>query len=112
MLFHLWHLLSGKKKHWTSSFYEAIFTFQLLLLEVEQKNGSLVICNSLGDMAATLAQLGRAADESAAASPDENSCVSFKCLMEINTLSSQCIAHCNAVKDALCWIRQPGGVVH
>lgn len=38
-----------------------------------------------------LPELGRAADESAAAPPGENSCVSFKFLMEINTLSPQCI---------------------
>lgn len=63
-------------------------------------------------MAATSPQLQRAADESAAASPDENSCMSFKFLMEINTLSLWCIAQCNTVNNALCWIRQRNGVMH
>lgn len=77
-------------------------TFQLLLLEVELKDGSPVLCNSLGVMAATSPQLGRTADESAAAFPDENSCMSFKFLMEINTLSLQSISQCNTLNSALC----------
>lgn len=53
-------------------------------------------------MAATLPQLGRATDESAAASPDENSCASSKFLMGINTLSLPHITQGNTLNNALC----------
>lgn len=102
MLFHFSDLLSSRRQ--AQDFILSWSSLQLLLLEFGLKVGSLVICNGLGDRAA---KLGRAADESAAAaSPGENSCVSFKCLMEINTLSLQCITQCSVGRNAQCWGRR------